>query len=197
MGTICFHLRRIRTRPVGNAVPGVPRSSTEPKQPVRRIRRHPVGRIHPRCRARRVGATYNELTRIRPNAFMWEDPAAECRGRRSLQFSAADSPDVAAHLRCCCGTGHGLDAVPYKALLSCFDGDGKRNNKCPQIMDTPPALRAIRARLCGMGVLFNTLLPPQAPPKKIPGSWDFLHSAHEIPPCAAEKPCKSSPLAVR
>ena len=32
--------------PVGNAVPGVPRSSTEPKQPVRRIRIHP-------CRARR------------------------------------------------------------------------------------------------------------------------------------------------
>jgi len=149
------------------------------------------------CAARRVGAPYNELTRIRPNAFMWEDPAAECRGRRSLQISAADSPDVAAHLRCCCGTGHGLDAVPYKALLSCFDGDSKRNNKCPQIMDAPPALRAIRARLCGMGVLFNTLLPPQAPPKKIPGSWDFLHSAHEIPPCAAEKPCKSSPLAVR
>ena len=51
-GTVCFHLRRIRTRPVGNAVPGVPRSSTEPKQPVRRIRRHPVGRIPPRCRAR-------------------------------------------------------------------------------------------------------------------------------------------------
>ena len=64
-------------------------------------------------------------------------------------------------------------------------------------MDAPPALRAIRARLCGMGVLFSTLLPPQAPPKKIPGSWDFLHSAHEIPPCAAEKPCKSSPLAVK
>ena len=32
--------------PVGNAVPGVPRSSTEPKQAVRRIRIHP-------CRARR------------------------------------------------------------------------------------------------------------------------------------------------
>ena len=30
--------RRIRTRPVGNADPGVPRSSTESTQPVRRIR---------------------------------------------------------------------------------------------------------------------------------------------------------------
>ena len=33
--------------PVGNAVPGVPRSSTEPKRPVRRIRIHPVGRAGP------------------------------------------------------------------------------------------------------------------------------------------------------
>ena len=25
----------------------------------------------------------------------------------------------------CCGTGHGLDDVPYKALFSCVDGDGE------------------------------------------------------------------------
>ena len=33
--------------PVGNAVPGVPRSSTEPKRPVGRIRIYPVGRAGP------------------------------------------------------------------------------------------------------------------------------------------------------
>ena len=43
----CFCLRQIRTHPVGNTVPGVPRSSTQPKQSVGRIRTHPVGRADP------------------------------------------------------------------------------------------------------------------------------------------------------
>ena len=47
MGMACFHLRRIRIHPVGNAVLGVSRSSTEPEQAVRRIRIYPVGRADP------------------------------------------------------------------------------------------------------------------------------------------------------
>ena len=64
-----------------------------------------------------LGAPYKEMLRIRPNASMWENPAAGRRGCRPLGGVSANSANVAALLRCCCGTGHGLDDVPYKALL--------------------------------------------------------------------------------
>ena len=95
--------------------------------------------------------------------------------RWGKEGALADSPDAAAHLRCCCGTGHGLDAVPYKALLSCFDGDGKRK-KTTNVLKlwTPLLLFVPFVRGFAAWVFFSAhSCPLRLPPKRYPGPGIF------------------------